>query len=46
MLEALEDKAAVLLRRRNGALAWTPLGYALLAPHVPFGSTEDPGARP
>lgn len=46
MLEAVSDQAAVLLGRRNDALAWTRTGHALLAPHLPFESTADPATRP
>ncbi|MBA8807911.1 helix-turn-helix domain-containing protein [Promicromonospora sukumoe] len=46
MLDALSDHPAVLLGRRNDVLAWTPLGHALLASHVPFDSTENPGTYP
>ncbi|GAA1856064.1 helix-turn-helix domain-containing protein [Brevibacterium marinum] len=45
MLETLESHPAVLLGRRNDALAWTPAGHALLAPHLPF-DTSDPRTRP
>ncbi|WP_087002419.1 helix-turn-helix domain-containing protein [Gulosibacter sp. 10] len=45
MLDAIGDKPAVLLGRRSDALAWTPTGHALLAPHVPF-DTSDPRTRP
>lgn len=45
-LKAIRDMPAVLLGRRNDALAWTRLGHALLAPHLPFDSTEEPGVRP
>ncbi|HIW91878.1 MAG TPA: helix-turn-helix transcriptional regulator [Candidatus Corynebacterium avicola] len=45
LLEALGDMPAVLLGRRSDALAWTPTGHALLAPHLPF-DTSDPGTRP
>lgn len=45
MLDALGDQPAVLLGRRNDALAWTPTGHALLAPHLPF-DTGDPRTRP
>lgn len=46
MLEAIADQPAVLLGRRNDVLAWTRTGHALLAPHVPFASAEDPATRP
>lgn len=46
MLEAISEQPAVLLGRRNDVLAWTRMGQALLAPHVPFESTEDPATRP
>ncbi|MFD7364643.1 helix-turn-helix domain-containing protein [Nocardiopsis alba] len=45
MLESLGNRPAVLLGRRNDALAWTPTGHALLAPHLPF-DTDDPHTRP
>ncbi|MGO1908170.1 MAG: MmyB family transcriptional regulator [Brevibacterium linens] len=45
MLEALGGQAAVLLGRRNDPLAWTPMGHALLAPHLPF-DVSDPRTRP
>ncbi|MGW0183331.1 MmyB family transcriptional regulator, partial [Nocardia sp. NPDC003345] len=45
MLDALRDRPAVLLGRRNDALAWTPSGHLLLAPHLPF-DTSDPRTRP
>ncbi|RMI13412.1 helix-turn-helix domain-containing protein [Cellulomonas triticagri] len=45
MLEALGDRPAVLLGRRNDALGWTRTGHALLAPHLPF-DTTDPRTRP
>ncbi|KAA9393699.1 helix-turn-helix domain-containing protein [Kocuria coralli] len=45
MLESLGTQPAVLLGRRNDALAWTPTGHALLAPHLPF-DTSDPRTRP
>jgi Helix-turn-helix. len=45
MLDAIGDQPAVLLGRRNDALAWTPVGHALLAPHLPF-DTSDPRTRP
>src|SRR5699024_608291 len=45
MLASLENRPAVLLGRRNDALAWTPTGHALLAPHLPF-DTSDPSTRP
>lgn len=44
-LDALGDQPAVLLGRRSDALAWTPTGHALLAPHLPF-DTSDPRTRP
>lgn len=44
-LDYLGDQAAVLLGRRNDVLAWTPAGHALLAPHLPF-DTSDPRTRP
>ncbi|MES0837436.1 helix-turn-helix domain-containing protein [Nocardiopsis tropica] len=46
MLEAISGQPAVLLGRRNDALAWTRTGHALLAPHLPFDSTADPATRP
>lgn len=46
MLETLSDQPAVLLGRRNDVLAWSAMGHALLAPHVPFDSPEDPATRP
>lgn len=46
MLEAISDQPAVLLGRRNDVLAWTRMGHALLAPHIPFDSTTDPATRP
>lgn len=46
MLDALADQPAVLLGRRNDVLAWTRMGHALLAPHVPFESAGDPATRP
>lgn len=46
MLTALEKLPAVLLGRCNDALAWTPLGHALLAPHLPFDATANPATRP
>ena len=46
MLEAISEQPAVLLGRRNDVLAWTRMGQALLAPHVPFESAEDPMTRP
>ncbi|HEX7350044.1 helix-turn-helix transcriptional regulator [Brachybacterium sp.] len=45
MLESLATRPAVLLGRRNDALAWTPTGHALLAPHLPF-DTSNPSTRP
>lgn len=45
MLDSLGNHPAVLLGRRNDALGWTPTGHALLAPHLPF-DTSDPRARP
>lgn len=45
MLDALGDQPAVLLGRRSDALGWTPTGHALLAPHLPF-DTSDPRTRP
>ena len=45
MLQALGSRPAVLLGRRNDALAWTPTGHLLLAPHLPF-DTTDPRTRP
>ncbi|WP_312397019.1 helix-turn-helix transcriptional regulator [Kocuria sp.] len=45
MLESLGTQPAVLLGRRNDALAWTPTGHLLLAPHLPF-DTSDPRTRP
>lgn len=45
MLKSLGTQPAVLLGRRNEALAWTPTGHALLAPHLPF-DTSDPRTRP
>ena len=45
MLESLGTRPAVLLGRRNDALAWTPTGHALLAPHLPF-DTSNPNTRP
>ncbi|MGJ7905768.1 helix-turn-helix domain-containing protein [Actinopolyspora sp. H202] len=46
MVKALSEQPAVLLGRRNDVLAWTPMGHALLAPHVPFDSPTDPAMRP
>lgn len=46
MMEAIADQPAVLLGRRNDILAWTRLGHALLASHVPFESVSDPATRP
>lgn len=46
MLQALSDQPAVLLGRRNDVLAWSPMGHALLASHVPFDSTATPATRP
>ncbi|NDL55963.1 helix-turn-helix domain-containing protein [Phytoactinopolyspora mesophila] len=45
MLDSIGDRPAVLLGRRNDALAWTPTGHALLAPHLPF-DVSDPRTRP
>lgn len=44
-LHALDDQPAVLLGRRSDALAWTPTGHAILAPHLPF-DADDPRTRP
>ena len=46
MMQAMSDHPAVLLGRRNDVLAWTPLGHALLASHVPFESTNSPSRYP
>ncbi|RDD84369.1 helix-turn-helix domain-containing protein [Streptomyces parvulus] len=46
MLKALADQPAMLLGRRNDVLAWTRMGHALLAPHLPFDSTAEPSTRP
>lgn len=46
MLKAISEQPAVLLGRRNDALAWTRTGHALLAPHLPFDSPADPATRP
>lgn len=45
MLKSLGTQPAVLLGRRNDALAWTPTGHLLLAPHLPF-DTSEPRTRP
>jgi hypothetical protein len=37
---------AVILGRRNDALAWNPLGHALLAGHLPREAPQDPAGRP
>ncbi|MFI2104593.1 helix-turn-helix domain-containing protein [Isoptericola sp. NPDC019693] len=46
MMEAISEQPAVLLGRRNDVLAWTRMGHALLAPHLPFDSPTDPSTRP
>ena len=39
-------RPAVTLDRRNDVLAWNPLGHALLAWHIDFGSPQSPSERP
>lgn len=46
MLGFLEDRPAVLLGRRNDALAWNRLGHALIAPHLPFSAPSIASERP
>ena len=46
LLAAISDLPAVLLGRRNDVLAWSAMGHALLAPHIPFDSPAEPAIRP
>ena len=46
LVQAMTDVPAVLLGRRNDVLAWNRLGHALLAGHLAFAPTPEPGERP
>ena len=46
LLDSLGNVAGMVLGRRLDVLAWTPLGHALIAPHLSFESAGDPATRP
>jgi len=46
LLASMGNVAGMVLGRRLDLLAWTPLGHALIAPHLPFDSAGDATSRP
>lgn len=46
LLAGLGDTPAILMDRRSDVLAWTRMGWALVASHLPERSPERPSERP